>query len=67
MNQYFATCPRGLEALLANEIKVAGAKEFKPTDGGVSFAGDQPVLRSQLTLTHGNAHSNAGWAGQIRN
>ncbi len=40
MNQYFATCPRGLETLLANEIKVAGAKEFKPTDGGVSFAGD---------------------------
>ena len=40
MNQYFATCPRGLEALLANEIKVAGAKDIKPTDGGVAFAGE---------------------------
>ena len=43
MNQYFATCPRGLEALLANEMNVAGAKEIKPTDGGVSFAGELSV------------------------
>ena len=43
MNQYFATCPCGLEALLANEMNVAGAKEIKPTDGGVSFAGELSV------------------------
>ena len=43
MNQYFATCPRGLEALLANEIKVAGAKDIKPTDGGVAFVGELSV------------------------
>lgn len=40
MNQYFATCPRGLEELLANEIKAAGAKDINPTDGGIGFAGD---------------------------
>jgi putative N6-adenine-specific DNA methylase len=43
MNQYFATCPRGLEALLTNEIKAAGAKDIKPTDGGVAFAGELAV------------------------
>ncbi len=46
MNQYFATCPRGLEALLANEIKLAGAKDIKPTDGGVAFAGELAVCYS---------------------
>ncbi len=45
-NQYFATCPRGLEALLANEIKAAGAKDIKPTDGGVAFAGELSVCYS---------------------
>jgi putative N6-adenine-specific DNA methylase len=45
-NQYFATCPRGLEALLANEITAAGAKEIKPTDGGVAFAGELGVCYS---------------------
>ena len=42
-NQFFATCPRGLEALLANEIKAAGAKDIKPTDGGVAFSGELSV------------------------
>ncbi len=40
MNQYFATCPRGLEALLEAELKLTGAKDIKPTDGGVGFAGE---------------------------
>ncbi len=43
LNQYFATCPRGLEALLTNEIRAAGAKDIKPTDGGVAFAGELSV------------------------
>jgi putative N6-adenine-specific DNA methylase len=46
MNQYFATCPRGLEALLHEELQVAGAKEIKPTDGGVGFAGELSVCYS---------------------
>ena len=43
MNQYFATCPRGLEALLEAELKQAGAKDIKLTDGGVGFAGELSV------------------------
>ena len=40
INQYFATCPRGLEALLQAELQGVGAKDVKPTDGGVGFAGE---------------------------
>ena len=36
---YFATCPRGLEALLAEEIGAAGARAQPPVDGGVAFTG----------------------------
>ncbi len=43
MNQYFATCPRGLEALLAAELKDLKASNITPTDGGVGFAGDWAV------------------------
>lgn len=50
-NQYFATCPRGLEALLVNELKASNAKDIKPTDGGVSFAGELSVCY------HANLHS----------
>lgn len=42
-NRYFATCPRGLEQLLADELQQAGAKSIKGTDGGVSFDGDWAV------------------------
>jgi putative N6-adenine-specific DNA methylase len=41
--QFFATCPRGLEALLQAELQTCGAKNIKPTDGGVSFMGDTAV------------------------
>lgn len=40
MNQFFATCPRGLEALLVSELTEFGAKEIQATDGGVGFSGD---------------------------
>jgi putative N6-adenine-specific DNA methylase len=43
LNQYFATCPRGLEALLQAELQGIGAKDIKPTDGGVAFAGELGV------------------------
>lgn len=36
---YFATCPRGLEAVLAEELAGLGAADIASTDGGVSFAG----------------------------
>jgi len=39
-HQFFATCPRGLEQLLQDELKSLGAKALDPTDGGVGFSGD---------------------------
>lgn len=42
-NRYFATCPRGLEQLLADELLQVKAKSIKATDGGVSFDGDWAV------------------------
>ncbi|MDR5171179.1 methyltransferase [Methylobacillus flagellatus] len=38
--QFFSTCPRGLESLLEDELKSLHARQIKPTDGGVGFAGD---------------------------
>lgn len=47
--QFFATCPRGLEALLVDELTALGAKSLAPTDGGVGFAGDlQLCYRANL-------------------
>ena len=51
MNQYFATCPRGLEALLVNELQASGARDIKSTDGGVGFSGELAVCY------HANLHS----------
>ncbi len=39
MEQFFAPCPRGLEAILAQELAALGAGGIKSTDGGVHFAG----------------------------
>ncbi len=38
--RFFATCPKGLELLLTEELQQQGAKECKSTNGGVWFAGD---------------------------
>ncbi len=40
MNKYFAICPRGLEELLADELRSIGGEEFNVVDGGVVVAGD---------------------------
>jgi putative N6-adenine-specific DNA methylase len=40
MNRYFATCPRGLEPLLAEELAACGATDPVPVPGGVQFSGD---------------------------
>lgn len=50
-NNFFATCPRGLEALLADELKQSGAKHIKLTDGGVGFVGEL------ATCYYANLHS----------
>ncbi len=39
MEQFFATCPRGLEALLAEDLAAAGAVSARAVPGGVAFAG----------------------------
>ncbi|MHB1656918.1 MAG: THUMP domain-containing class I SAM-dependent RNA methyltransferase [Burkholderiales bacterium] len=38
--KFFATCPRGLEALLADELREQGAGNLAPTYGGVAFSGE---------------------------
>jgi putative N6-adenine-specific DNA methylase len=37
--RYFATCPRGLEPVLAQELAAIGAADVAPTDAGVAFTG----------------------------
>jgi putative N6-adenine-specific DNA methylase len=37
---FFATCPRGLEALLAEELRGIGASAIRAVPGGVGFEGD---------------------------
>lgn len=37
---FFATCPRGLEPVLVDELTALGAAQATPTGGGVSFQAD---------------------------
>ena len=39
MEAFFATCPRGLEALLEKELAALGAREVRAVPGGVAFSG----------------------------
>ena len=43
MEKFFATCPRGLESLLAEDIAAAGVTDFKAIPGGVHFVADWPA------------------------
>jgi putative N6-adenine-specific DNA methylase len=38
---FFCPCPRGLEALLAEDVAACGGREVKQVPGGVDFVGDQ--------------------------
>ena len=42
--QFFATCPRGLEALLVDELSAQHALKIVATDGGVSFEGNLETM-----------------------
>ncbi|MEM6868077.1 MAG: THUMP domain-containing protein [Cyanobacteria bacterium P01_C01_bin.121] len=44
MNQYFATVARGLEPLLAEELKQLGAADVEPGFCGAAFKGDRTLL-----------------------
>jgi putative N6-adenine-specific DNA methylase len=39
LHRFFAICPRGLDGLLADELKALGATRIEPESGGVGFAG----------------------------
>jgi putative N6-adenine-specific DNA methylase len=48
---YFATCARGIEPVLADELSALGAADVTPGRGGVHFGGDQVLLyRANLRL-----------------
>ncbi len=40
MPDFFSPCPRGLEAVLHNELESLGAQGVRATEGGVHFSGD---------------------------
>jgi putative N6-adenine-specific DNA methylase len=51
MTRFFATCARGIEPILADELRGLGAQEVEPGRGGVAFAGDKELLyRANLWL-----------------
>ena len=48
--QYFASCPRGLESILSDELESLGAVEIKIVDGGVKFESTTEIMyRANLT------------------
>jgi putative N6-adenine-specific DNA methylase len=49
--RFFATCGRGIEPVLAGELRALGAADVEPGRGGVHFAGDRGTLyRANLWL-----------------
>ena len=40
MEKFFATCPRGLERVLADELAALGAGNVTPVEGGAAFGGE---------------------------
>jgi putative N6-adenine-specific DNA methylase len=51
MDPFFATCARGLENVLADELRALGASDIAPGRGGTAFAGDRATLyRANLWL-----------------
>ena len=43
-HHYFASCPRGLEEVLQQELMEVHASDIKRVDGGMLFSGDKEVL-----------------------
>ena len=44
LTRYFATCARGLEPILAEELQALAARDVTTGRGGVAFAGDKALL-----------------------
>ena len=43
MPDFFAPCPRGLEAILSADLEALGAQQVRSAEGGVHFPGDWPL------------------------
>ncbi|MBM3356377.1 MAG: class I SAM-dependent RNA methyltransferase [Betaproteobacteria bacterium] len=43
MERFFATCPRGLEPVLAAELAALDARDVRPVDGGAAFDGNMAL------------------------
>ena len=54
MNAYFATCPRGLEALLEGEITRCGGRNPTITPGGVVPVNRRPATATRNTTAARN-------------
>lgn len=66
--RFFAPCPRGLEALLAEELAGLGAKDIVSAEGGVGFAGS--MATSYAANLQSRIASRVLWqigAGKYRN
>ena len=51
MQHFFATCARGIEPILAGELRDLGAAHVEAGRGGVAFGGDRTLLyRANLCL-----------------
>ena len=59
MPDFFAPCPRGLEAVLNNELITLGAHDVRSTDGGVHFSGEW--LLSYRVNLHSRIASRVLW------
>ena len=68
MLKFFATCPKGLESLLNNELIELGAESVKETVAGVAFSGDLQLavkvclwtrFATRVLLTLGTFHADS--------
>jgi len=57
--QFFAICPRGLEPLLADELRALDAQQMAAEGGGVSFAG--PMTTAYAANLHSRIASRVLW------
>ncbi len=44
LHRFFAPCPRGLETVLADELRGLGSRHVAATEGGVAFAGPMDLV-----------------------
>ena len=66
--RFFAPCPRGLELLLADELRQLGAVEVDAVEGGVAFGGTLPL--AYAANLHSRIASRVLWevgSGRYRN